>query len=100
MQQKELDLKVADQERLAIKDAAELALKARNQDLQEQKAISTEVLEANRIASQNQQAQAKNDIEEAKTILDISKAAGEEKRTRAEAHRDASEAYRDDREDR
>ena len=100
MQQKELDLKVADQERLAIKDAAELALKARNQELQEQKAISTEVLEASRIASQNQAAEAKNDIEEAKTILDISKAAGEEKRTRAEAHRDASEAYRDDREDR
>jgi len=100
MQQKELDLKVADQERLAIKDAAELALKARNQELQEQKAASTEVLEASRIAAQNEAAEAKNDVEEAKIILDLTKSQRKEKLTSAEAHRDASEAYRDDREDR
>ena len=100
MQQQELELKIADQERLATKDAAELALKQRQQDLQEEKAATTAALEANRIASQNQAAEAKNDIEEAKVIIDMAKAKGEEKRTRAEAHKDASEAYRDDREDR
>jgi len=93
MQQAELELKVSDQERLATKDAGELALDQKRLDLDKEKAKTTAVLEASRIASQNEQAQAKNDLAEAKAIIDATK-------ERAEAHRDASEAYRDDREDR
>ena len=93
MQQAELDLKRADQERLAIKDAGELSLDQAKLDLDKEKAKTTAVLEASRIASQNEQAQAKNDLAEAKAIVDATK-------ERAEAHKDASEAYRDDREDR
>ena len=93
MQQQELQLEIDDQERLVTKDAGELALKQRRLALDEEKAKVDAVLEAQRIASQNEQAQAKNDLEEAKAIVDATK-------ERAEAHRDASEAYRDDREDR
>jgi len=39
-----------------------------------QKAVVTSTIEANRIASQNEQAQAKNDLDEAKAILDMAKA--------------------------
>jgi hypothetical protein len=78
---------------LATKDAGELALDQKRLDLDKEKAKTTAVLEASRIASQNEQAQAKNDLAEAKAIIDATK-------ERAEAHRDSSEAYRDDREDR
>ena len=100
MQQAELQLKQGELQRKAAKDAMDGALDQERIDLDKQKAQTTAVLEASRIASQNEQAEAKNDIAETKAILDINKAASEEKRTRAEAHRDASEAYRDDREDR
>ena len=100
MQQKELAIKEQDAQRKAAKDAADVALDQERIELDKQKAQTTAVLEANRIAAQNQATEAKNDVEEAKVIIDMAKAAGEEKRTRAEAHRDASEAYRDDREDR
>jgi|TARA_R100001530_G_scaffold61731_2_gene44551 hypothetical protein len=93
MQQRELQLEMDDQERLVTKDAGELALKQRRLALDEEKAKVDAVLEAQRIASQNEQAQAKNDLAEAKAIVDATK-------ERAEAHKDASEAYRDDREDR
>ena len=68
--------------------------------LDKEKAQTTAVLEASRIASQNEQAEAKNDLAETKAIMDMTKDKAEEERLRAEAHRDASEAYRDDREDR
>lgn len=100
MQQKELAIKEQDAQRKAAKDAADVALDQERIELDKQKAQTTAVLEANRIAAQNQATEAKNDVEEAKIIIDMAKAKGEEKRTRAEAHRDASEAYRDDREDR
>ena len=100
MQQKELAIKEQDAQRKAAKDAADVALDQERIELDKQKAQTTAVLEANRIAAQNQATEAKNDVEEAKIIIDMVKAKGEEKRTRAEAHRDASEAYRDDREDR
>ena len=100
MQQKELAIKEQDAQRKAAKDAADVALDQERIELDKQKAQTTAVLEANRIAAQNQATEAKNDVEEAKVIIDMAKAKGEEKRTRAEAHRDASEAYRDDREDR
>ena len=100
MKQAELALKGDEQERKALKDAADVALDQDRLALDAKKAETTAIIEASRIASQNQQAEAKNDIDEAKAIIDLTKAKGEEKRTRAEAHRDASEAYRDDREDR
>jgi hypothetical protein len=100
MKQAELALKGDEQERKALKDAADVALDQERLALDTKKAETTAIIEASRIAAQNQQAEAKNDLEEAKAIIDLTKAKGEEKRTRAEAHRDASEAYRDDREDR
>ncbi len=100
MQQAELQLKQGELQRKAAKDSMDGALDQERLDLDKQKAQTTAILEANRIASMNDQAQAKNDQAEAKVIIEATKAAGEEKRTRAEAHRDASEAYRDDREDR
>ena len=100
MQQRELALKEHDAQRKAAKDAADVALDQERLGLDKEKAQANTVLEASRIASQNEQAEAKNDIDEAKTMIDMVKTAAEEKRTEAEAHRDASEAYRDDREDR
>ena len=100
MQQRELALKEQDAQRKAAKDAADVTLDQERLGLDKEKAQTNAVLEASRIASQNDATQAKNDVAEAKVIIDATKAAGEEKRTRAEAHRDASEAYRDDREDR
>ena len=100
MQQAELELKKGELQRKAAKDSMDGALDQERLDLDKQKAQATAVLEANRIASMNDQAQAKNAQAEAKVIIEATRVAGEEKRTRAEAHRDASEAYRDDREDR
>ena len=86
MQQKELAIKEQDAQRKAAKDAADVALDQERIELDKQKAQTTAVLEANRIAAQNQATEAKNDVEEAKIIIDMAKAKGEEKRTRAEAH--------------
>ena len=100
MQQRELALKEQDAQRKAAKDAADVTLDQERLGLDKEKAQTNAVLEASRIASQNDATQAKNDVAEAKVIIDATKAAGEEKRTRAEAERDRDEALRDDREDR
>jgi len=100
MQQRELALKEQDAQRKAAKDVADVELSQERLGLDKEKAQTTAVLEASRIASQNEQAEAKNDLAETKAIMDMTKDKAEEERLRAEAHRDASEAYRDDREDR
>ncbi len=100
MQQRELALKEQDAQRKAAKDAADVTLDQERLGLDKEKAQTNAVLEASRIASQNDATQAKNDVAEAKVIIVATKAAGEEKRTRAEAERDRDEALRDDREDR
>jgi hypothetical protein len=91
MRQEELRLKGEEQERKALKDAADVALDQARLGLDKEKANSTATLEANRIASQNQQSEAKNDVAEAKVILDTLKARAEDKRTRDEADRDNRE---------
>ena len=100
MAQKELAIKEQDAQRKAAKDVADVELSQDRLALDKSKAKATAVLEASRIASQNEQAEAKNDLAETKAIMDMTKDKAEEERERAEAHRDASEAYRDDREDR
>ena len=100
MAQKELAIKEQDAQRKAAKDVADVELSQDRLALDKSKAKATAVLEASRIASQNEQAEAKNDLAETKAIMDMTKDKDEEERLRAEAHRDASEAYRDDREDR
>ena len=100
MAQKELAIKEQDAQRKAAKDVADVELSQERLALDKSKAKATAVLEASRIASQNEQAEAKNDLAETKAIMDMTKDKDEEERLRAEAHRDASEAYRDDREDR
>ena len=74
MQQQELQLKAAEQQRKAQKDQADAALSAARLQLDAQKAERTAALEASRIASQTDQAQARNDLDEAKAILDMAKA--------------------------
>jgi len=74
MQQQELQLKAAEQQRKAQKDQADAALSAARLQLDAQKAERTVALEASRIASQTDQAQARNDLDEAKAILDMAKA--------------------------
>ena len=100
MAQKELAIKEQDAQRKAAKDVADVELSQERLALDKSKAKATAVLEASRIASQNEQAEAKNDLDETKAIMEMIKDKSEEERDRAEAHRDASEAYRDDREDR
>ena len=100
MAQKEVAIKEQDAQRKAAKDVADVELSQERLALDKSKAKATAVLEASRIASQNEQAEAKNDLAETKAIMDMTKDKAEEERERAEAHRDASEAYRDDREDR
>jgi hypothetical protein len=73
MQQQELQLKAAEQERKAKKDEADAYLAANKLQLEQEKANNTAVLEATRIASQTQQANAKTDLDEAKALLDLVK---------------------------
>jgi len=73
MQQQELQLKIAEQQRKAQKDQADAALDAAKLQLDAQKAERTAAIEAARVASQTEQAQAKNDLDEAKAILDLAK---------------------------
>ena len=73
MQQADLQLKQAEQQRKAAKDQADAALAAAKLDLDAKKAERTAVIEAARVASQTEQAQAKNDLDEAKAILDMAK---------------------------
>lgn len=73
MQQQELQLKVAEQQRKAQKDQADAALDAAKLRLDKEKADNTAAIEAARIAAQTEQAQAKNDLDEAKAILDLAK---------------------------
>lgn len=74
MKQAELQLKQAEQQRKAQKDQADVAEAAARLQLDAQKAERTASIEAARIATQNEQAQAKNDLDEAKAILDLAKA--------------------------
>ena len=100
MKQAELQIKQGELQRKAAKDAMDGALEQERLNLDKEKAATTATLEANRIASQNEQSEAKKDLEEAKVIIDMAKTVGEERRTRAESERDRDEALRDDREDR
>ena len=93
MKQAELQIKQGELQRKAAKDAMDGALEQERLNLDKEKAATTATLEANRIASQNEQSEAKKDLEEAKVIIDMAKTVGEERRTRAET-------LRDDREDR
>jgi len=69
MQQQELQIKQAEQQRKAAKDAMDGAIAQERLNLDARKAQNNAGIEASRIASQNEQAQAKNDLDEAKTIL-------------------------------
>ena len=69
MQQQELQIKGSEVQRKAQQDQAENAIAAAKLELDKQKSERTASIEASRIASQNEQAQAKNDLEEAKAIL-------------------------------
>jgi len=71
MQQKELQIKEAEQQRKVQKDQADTQIAAAKLQLEEQKAKNNAVLEATRIASQTNQANAKQDLEEAKAILNV-----------------------------
>tara|TARA_R110000782_G_scaffold103698_3_gene191171 strand:+ start:2745 stop:5240 length:2496 start_codon:yes stop_codon:yes gene_type:complete len=94
MQQEELQLKKGELVRKAAKDAMDGELSQGKLDLDTQKATNTATLEASRIASQNDQAQAKNDLAEAKAIMDAAKERSDAQRTEAEAQRDRAEANR------
>jgi hypothetical protein len=74
MQQQELQLKVAEQQRKAQKDQTDAALDAARLNLDADKANNTATIEATRIAAQTEQANAKQDLDEAKAILDLAKA--------------------------
>ena len=74
MQQQELQLKAAEQQRKAQKDQADAALAAAKLDLDAKKAQATSTIEATRIASQTDMANAKQDLDEAKAILDLTRA--------------------------
>jgi len=74
MQQQELQLKAAEQQRKAQKDQADAALDAAKLQLDKQKADNTATIEAARVASQTEQANARQDLDEAKAILDLAKA--------------------------
>ena len=74
MQQQELQLKAAEQQRKAQKDQADAALAAARLDLDAKKAEATSTIEAARIASQTDMANAKQDLDEAKAILDLTRA--------------------------
>ena len=65
---------MAEQQRKAAKDQADVAEAAARLQLDAEKAKNSAAIEASRIASQNQQAEAKNDLDEAKAILDMAKA--------------------------
>ena len=93
MQQQELQLKQGELQRKTQKDQTDAALDSARLEVDQQKAVVTATLEANRIASQNDQAQAKNDLGEAKAMMDAAK-------IRIENERTAAEAARDNREDR
>ena len=93
MAQQELAIKEQDAKRKAAKDIADIELSQDRLALDKSKAKATAVLEASRIASQNEQAEAKNDLAETKAIMDMTK-------DEAEAQRDRDEALRDNREDR
>ena len=77
MQQMELQLKQQELQRKAAKDQADSALEAARLELDKQKADVTATIEASRVATQNQQAEAKNDLDEAKAILDMAKTRNE-----------------------
>jgi hypothetical protein len=74
MQQQELQLKAAEQQRKAQKDQADAALDAAKLQLDRQKADNTATIEAARVAAQTDQANARQDLDEAKAILDLAKA--------------------------
>ena len=73
MKQQEMQLKVAEQQRKAQKDQADATLDAERLKLDKEKADKTATIEAARIASQMEQAKAKQDLDEAKAILDLAK---------------------------
>ena len=91
MQQQELQLKQGELQRKTQKDQIDASLESTRLEVDQQKAVVTATLEANRIASQNDQAQAKNDLGEAKAIMDAAKIRAENERTAAEAARDNRE---------
>jgi len=74
MQQQELEIKAAEQQRKAAKDQSDAAEAAARLQLDAKKAETSASLEAIRIASQTDQAQARNDLDEAKAIMDLAKA--------------------------
>ena len=73
MKQQEMQLKMAEQQRKAQKDQADVTLDAERLKLDKEKADNTATIEAARIASQMEQAKAKQDLDEAKAILDLAK---------------------------
>ena len=73
MQQAELQLKAQEQQRKAAKDQADTLLDAAKLELDKQKADRTAAIEATRVATQTEQVNAKQDLDEAKAILDLAK---------------------------
>ena len=74
MQQQELQIKQAEQQRKAQKDQADAQISAARLQLDAQKSERTAAIEAARVASQTDQANARQDLDEAKAILDMAKA--------------------------
>jgi len=74
MQQQELQLKAAEQQRKQQKDQADAQIAAAKLQLDKEKADTTATIEAARIAAQTEQANASRDLDEAKAILDLAKA--------------------------
>ena len=74
MQQQELQLKAAEQQRKMQKDQTDAALDAAKLELDKQKSERTAAIEAARVAAQTEQANARQDLDEAKAILDLAKA--------------------------
>ena len=71
MQQQELQLKAAEQQRKTQKDQADAMEAAAKLQLDKEKADNSAAIEAMRIAAQTEQADAKQDLDEAKAILDL-----------------------------
>jgi hypothetical protein len=67
-------LKQAELQRKAQKDQADAMIVAARLDLDDKKAEATSTIEAARIASQTDMANAKQDLDEAKAILDMARA--------------------------
>jgi len=73
MQNKELEIKAAEQQRKSQKDQADAQIAAARLALDDKKAQNSATLEAARIAAMTEQANARQDLDEARAIIDLTK---------------------------